>query len=124
MPPGFHTGNVNLTISCPNSKGLLIPGIHLTNPTVTSKLLSPDSAYDIPRLTHTHLLTHLMPLTCPRYDLDPPLSVEHIFKSPELSAIRTSLLIPHSHLDTLSDSSPSLSNIIPFLQQDGFLSRI
>jgi len=74
--------------------------------------------------SHTHLLTHLMPLACSHCGLDPPLSVEHIFKRPELSAIRTSLLIPHSHLDALSDSSPTLSNIIPFLQQAGFSPRI
>ena len=75
------------------------------------------------RLTHTHLLTHLMPLACRHCDLDPPLSIEHIFKCPELS-VRTSLLIPHSHLDALSDSSLSLSNIIPFLEQAGFLFHI
>jgi len=39
------------------------------------------------RLTHTQLLTHLMPLACPHCGLDPPLSIEHIFKCPELSAI-------------------------------------
>ena len=75
------------------------------------------------RLTHTRHFTHLMPLACPHCGLDPPLSIKHIFKCPDLSAIRTSLLIPHSHLDALSDSSPSLSNMIPFLQHAGFLSQ-
>ena len=73
------------------------------------------------RLTHTHLFTHLMSLSCPHCDRDSPLSVEHIFVCPDLTSLRDSHHIPHSHTDALSHSSSCLPDIVVYLHHAGFL---
>jgi len=74
------------------------------------------------RLTHTHFITHLMPLPCPHCSLDLPLSIEHILECPELSILRdslhiptpTSMLFPAPHplfkTSSLSSSAPASSS--------------
>ena len=77
------------------------------------------------RLTHTHLITHLWPLTCPFCNDDElPLTIDHIFECPLLHTTRQSYLIPHNRSTALSDSSPSLTNVFPFLQHINLLNRI
>ena len=77
------------------------------------------------RLTHTHLVTHLWPLSCPFCNTDePPLTVDHIFECPLLLITRQTYSIPHNRPAALSDFSPSLTNIFPSLQHIGLLRSI
>ena len=76
------------------------------------------------RLTHTHIVSHLMPLSCPHCVSDLHLTVDHIFECPKLTSLRDSYKIPHNRCTALADHSPSLPYLFPYLHSIGFLSRI
>ena len=76
------------------------------------------------RITHTYLISHLMPLSCPHCDNDLPLTVDHIFECPNLTSLRDSYKIPHNRHTALADHSSSLPYLFPYLDSIGFLYRI
>jgi len=59
------------------------------------------------RLTLTHLVTHLMPFSCPYYNIGTPLSVKDLFECPILSSLHDFYLLLLITLDSSPTSSPS-----------------
>ena len=58
------------------------------------------------RPTHTHLLTHLMPLSCPHCDNDLPFIVDHLFDCFNLTSLHNSYNIPTTVAQTLLTINP------------------
>jgi len=75
-------------------------------------------------LTHTHLISHLMPLSYPHCNNDLPLTVDHLFECPHFTFIRDSHQVPHNRITALTDHPASLSNVFSYLCHTNFLTRI
>ena len=76
------------------------------------------------RLTHTHLISDLMPLSCPHCDNDLFLTVDNLFKCPNPISLRDSYKIPQNCVLAFADHSSSFSYLFPYVHGIGFLSRI
>jgi len=44
---------------------------------------------DHTRFTHSHLVSHLFPLSCDWYGTDTPLTISHLFTCPHLAKLRS-----------------------------------
>ena len=71
------------------------------------------------RLTHTHLISHLMPLSCTHCDNDLSLTVDHFFECPNLTTLPDFHKIPHNRISALTDQAPSLPDVFPYLRSIG-----
>ena len=72
------------------------------------------------RITHTHLISKLFPLSCDHRNLDSPLTVE----CPALATLRLTHHVPHSLKASLSNDSTSIINLFYYLQAANLIFRI
>jgi len=76
------------------------------------------------RIIHAHLLSNLFPLSCEHCNLDSPLTVNHMFECPVLTALRLFHHVPHSLKASLSKDSSPIPNIFSYLHAANILLRI
>ena len=75
------------------------------------------------RLTHTHLINHLLSSSppCPHCSTD-VLTVEHIFSCPSHQSLGPSLQVPSSIVEALKNNADSVSLTLQYLRQSSLSS--
>ena len=76
------------------------------------------------RLTHTHLITHLLSLSCPHCNNDLLLTIDHLFNCSLLASIRDLYNVTHDPITALTAHFTSLANVLSHLRHTNFLSQI
>jgi len=76
------------------------------------------------RLTHTHLISDLFPLSCHFWKSNISISVDHLFTCLALSSCRDSHVVPHDPKLALRNNHEAISRTLSYLRHIGILHLI
>ena len=76
------------------------------------------------RLTHSHLIFQLFPLTCNSCNTDNPLTIIHLFFCPYLATTRKAHQVPNNPVQALANDPSKLNNTFSFLQAIQLLDKL